>query len=151
AAVPTLEAILKAYRAADRPAEEIAPLLGALTSAAYYADHRLARTYGADALDVLRRIIGLEKGARLRPYLGKKISLFVGLIGAAIRLRRLAKTRRTPSLREAFLLLFTTVSTLTGVHIIYIDRANALRYAASLEHLTALGKNHVATFMYEFA
>jgi tetratricopeptide (TPR) repeat protein len=150
-AVPTLEAILKIYKEGNRRAEEVAPLLGALTSAAYYADHRLARRYGDEALEVLRGVVGLERAARWRPYVGKKLSLFVGLIGAGIKLRRLAKTRRTPSLREALLLLFTTVSTLTGVHVIYIDRANALRYAASLEHLTALGKDHVASFMYDFS
>jgi tetratricopeptide (TPR) repeat protein len=149
-AVPNLEAILRIYKAGNRRAEELAPILGALTSAAYYADHRLARRYGDEALEVLRGVLGLERAARWRPYLGKKLSLFVGLIGAAIRLRRLAKTRRAPSLRQAFLLFFTTVATLTGVHVIYIDRTNALRYSAALEPLTALGKDHVATFMYEF-
>jgi tetratricopeptide (TPR) repeat protein len=151
AAIPKLEAAVRIYRERNRPPEELVSLLAPLASGAYYADRRLAALYGDEALDILQSLLGLKLAARLRPFLGRKISLIIGLIGAAIRFKRLEKTHRAPTLREAFTLLFTTVATLTGVYVICIDPTTALRYARALEPLTALGENHIASFMYRFS
>jgi hypothetical protein len=146
-----LEAALELYKARNASDEELAPFLAPLASAAYYDDHRLAGRYGDEAVELLRRVLKLDLAARLRRFVGARLSVFIAIALAAIRLKRLSRTGRTPTLREAFALLFSAVNTLTGVYVIYIDRARAWRQAEVLEPLAALGRNHIGTFMYEFS
>jgi tetratricopeptide (TPR) repeat protein len=150
AALPTLQAALEVYRKLGRPPSELAPLLAPIASGAYYADHRLAGRYGDEALSVMQSLVGLDIANRLRRFLGRRLSVIVGIAVAALRLRRQSKKGRVPDIREAFILLFATVATLTGVKVIYVDHVTALKHAMVIEPLTVLGKNHVATFMYEF-
>ncbi|HVW30573.1 MAG TPA: AAA family ATPase [Polyangiaceae bacterium] len=150
AAIPVLEGTLQLYKAQNRPPLELAPILGPLSMAAFYADHRLAGKYGDETLRVFQEILGLGVAARLRRFVGKKLSVYIGLALAAVRLRRAARWRRVLTLREAFLMFFGAVATLTGVATVCIDRARALRYTTVLEPLTALGKDHVASFIFEY-
>ncbi|HVW25006.1 MAG TPA: protein kinase [Polyangiaceae bacterium] len=149
--IPILEEVLSLYRRENRPIEEIAAILGPLATAAYYSDHRLAGKYGDDALVLFQRLFRLDLVARLRRFIGRRLALFVAIAATAIQLSRAAKTGRAPNLKQAFAVFFGVVATLTGVYVIYIDRETALRTVSVLEPLTALGKNHVASFVYEFS
>jgi hypothetical protein len=149
-AAPSLEEALTHFRSAGRSPHEMASLLAPLALAGYYADRRLAGRYGEEAVDVLQTIVGLKRARRLRPYLGRKLGLFValGLAAVAFALRR--RNTRVPAFRDAIMLLFNCVAALTGVCTICIDPEGGRKYGAVLEPMTALGPHHVATFMHDF-
>ncbi|HEX3771602.1 MAG TPA: AAA family ATPase, partial [Polyangiaceae bacterium] len=149
-AVPALEAALVHFRAAGRPAHEIASIIAPLALAGYYADRRLATQYGADAVETLQGILGLRLVPRLRPVLGRRLALLLALGVAAVGFVVRGRNPRIPTFREGMMLLFNCVAALTGVCTICIDPKGGKKYAAVLEPMTALGPDHVATFMYEF-
>jgi tetratricopeptide (TPR) repeat protein len=149
-AAPSLEAALAHFRATGRSLHEIIAVLSPLALAGYYADRRLAVRYGEDAVAALEHVVGLGTARRLRPFLGRKLALFAALGSAAIAFAFRRKNPRVPKLREAILLLFNCVAALTGVCTICIDPDRAQKYADVLEPMSALGPNHVATFMYHF-
>ena len=149
-AAPSLEAALAHFRAAGRPPHEMVSILAPLALAGYYADRRLAGRYGEEAVDVLQTIVGLKRARRLRRYLGRKLALVVALAVAAIAFAVRGRNPRVPAFRDAIMLLFNCVAALTGVCTICIDPEAGKRYASVLEPMTALGPDHVATFMHEF-
>ena len=149
-AAPSLEVALEHFRAAGRPLHEIVSVLAPLALAGYYADRRLAERYGEQAVDALQTVVGLKTAKRLRPFLGRKLGLLVALATAALGFAVRRKNPRTPTFKEAMMLLFNCVAALTGVCTICLDRAQGEKYASVLEPMTALGPNHVATFMHQF-
>lgn len=149
-AAPFLEAALQHFRAAGRPLHEMVSVLAPLALAGYYADRRLAERYGAQAVEALQTVVGLKTAQRLRPILGRKLGLFAALGIAALGFAVRRKNPRVPTFKEAMMLLFNCVAALTGVCTICLDRAQGEKYASVLEPMTALGPNHVATFMHQF-
>src|SRR5262249_37366284 len=103
-AVPSLEAALERFRPAGRPPPELIALLAPLALAGYYADRHLAARYGEEAVDALQTVVGLKRARRLRPFLGRKLSLLVALGTAAVAFALRARTRRVPTHREAIML-----------------------------------------------
>jgi Protein kinase domain/AAA ATPase domain len=149
-AVPSFETALARFRARGRSPHEIASILAPLALAGYYADRRLATLYGKDAVDVLQTIVGLKLARRLRGLLGRKLGLLVALAVAAFGFAIRSRNRLVPNFREAMMMLFNCVAALTGVCTICTDPAAGRGYASVLEPMTALGRDHVATFMHEF-
>jgi hypothetical protein len=149
-AAPSLEVALEHFRAAGRPLHEIVSVLAPLALAGYYADRRLAERYGEQAVDALQTVVGLKTAKRLRPFLGRKLGLLAALAIAALGFAVRRKNPRVPSFKEAMMLLFNCVAALTGVCTICLDRERGEKYASVLEPMTALGPNHVATFMHQF-
>jgi tetratricopeptide (TPR) repeat protein len=149
-ATPSFETALARMRAAGRPLVETVCVLGPLALAGYYAERRLASLYGEEAVDALQTVVGLKLARRLRTFMGRKLGLLVALAIAAIGFKLRARNQRAATFREAMMLLFNCVAALTGVCAISIDPDAASRYASVLEPMTALGPDHVATFMHEF-
>jgi tetratricopeptide (TPR) repeat protein len=148
-ATPALERALALFRAAGKPEHEQVSLLGVLTTNGYFADRKLLVRYGAQGLAALQNLLGLSLAARLRPWLGKLLSLFVGLAFGALRMR-IRKSPYNGSFVENMALLFNCWGCHAGVATICVDPETALAIARATEPLTALGKNHVATFAYQF-
>ncbi len=149
-AVPALEVALEHFRARGRTPHELVALLAPLALAGYYADRRLATRYGEEAVSTLETVVGLKRARRLRPFLGRKLSLLAALATAALSFAWRSRNPRVPTFREAMLLLFNCVAALTGVCTICIDPWGGRKYAKVLEPMTALGPDHVATFMHRF-
>lgn len=149
-AAPSLEVALAHFRETGRSPYEIASLLAPLALAGYYADKRLASRYGMQAVELLKRLVGLKLAERLQPFLGKKLGLLLALLCAALSFALRSKNPRVPQFRQAMMMLFNCVAALTGASIVCLDLPAARPYAAVLKPMTALGPNHVATFMYEF-
>lgn len=149
-ATDALETALAQFRARGRPRHELVLLLAPLALGGYYSDRRLALRYGWEAVDALQHVVGLHRARRLRPFLGRKLSLLVGLLPAAIMLGLQQQNPRVPSFREAMMLLFNCVAALTGVCTICLDPEAGMRYASVIEPMTALGPKHVASFMHRF-
>jgi tetratricopeptide (TPR) repeat protein len=151
ASVPALEQALALYRARGRDDYETAPLLAVLSQAGYYVDRRHLARYGSDAIGALSRTLRMPLARRLRPFLGKRLSLYIALIVAAVGFAVRRKNPRISNLRDTIVSFFACVATESGVHTICIDPESANRTAQLLEPWTALGEKHTATFMYQFA
>jgi tetratricopeptide (TPR) repeat protein len=148
-AAPLLEHALRLFRAAGRRDFEFAPLLAALAVAGYFSDRRLSARYGERALDALDRVLRVGLMRKLRPWLGRKLSLFIGLFVAKIGLRR-HPLPGAPSLKELIQQYFHCLGTICGANTICIDPDAVMRSAQRFEPFTAFGKEHPATFTYEF-
>lgn len=149
-ALPALEEALALMRKAGRPKAEQLFLLATLASGGYYVDRRYATRHGETSLETLRQLLSLPLAIELRRFLGRKLALIVALVVAGARFRRMRNNPRVPSFREAMMLLFHNVATLTGTTIICLDPKRARRYADVIEPLTALGPKHVASLMHSY-
>jgi hypothetical protein len=138
AAVPGLEAAYRVYREQNRSAYELAPLLVTLVGASYYVDWRLAERYGDEALDVLSRALGLTLAARLRPFIGGRLSLVVGVLWARVRFGFASK--RQGAFRDLFVALLGCVTYLVAISLIRLEADVARRYAGVLAPFRALGE-----------
>ncbi|HEX6243524.1 MAG TPA: hypothetical protein VFZ61_21575, partial [Polyangiales bacterium] len=150
AAVPSLELAVAHFRRIGRPEHELVSVLAPLALAGYYADKRLATRYGFEAVDLLQRLVGLSRARFLSRCLGRKLGLLLALLAAAVTFGVRAKNPRVPKFKEALMMLFNCVAALTGTSIVCLDLKAARRYAVTLEPMTALGPDHVASFMYDF-
>ncbi len=146
---PIMERAVKVARAAGRRESDYALLLGTLLIAGYFSDRKLVARYGEQAISALARALHVPLMQKLRPWLGKKLSFIVGLIAAAVHLR-VSPLRGKPSLKEAITLYFQCVTSFAGVSTICVDSAAVLRMNPLFEPFTALGKEHIASFLYEF-
>ena len=151
AAIPSLRAALTVFRSQKRAPQEIAKLLGPLCNAGWYCDLRLAAEYGDEAVALLADLLGLSLAARLRPFLGKHLSLYVGLSVAALRFVLGKGYGGIGGLRAMIVMYFNCVLSLGGVAATCLDAERGEQLAEKLEHLTALGKDHAATMSYRFA
>lgn len=151
AAVPALSAALRVFRAQGRSRRQIVRLLGPLAVAGYRVDHRLATEHGDEAVDMLQDLIGLKLAARLRPVLGKRLSLYLGLAFGLIRALIARGRAGIAEFQHLITTLFLCATSLTGTATICLDAARARKYAKVTEHLTALGKDHAASISHEFA
>jgi serine/threonine protein kinase/tetratricopeptide (TPR) repeat protein len=148
-AVPSLSAALALFRVQGRSKHEQLVILGRLATAAYYVDRRLA-PYGHEAMTLMEDVFGLSHARKLRPYLGKKLSVILVVLWTAIGFRLRKKNPLVPPFREAMSLFLQAVTTMVGVAIVCIDPDRATRYANLLEPFTGLGPNHVTTLVYEY-
>ena len=80
--VPLLEAALATFRARGFSELDCAPLLASLAMNGFYSDIALQEKYLRPALRALSHRCGFTVAARLRPTLGAKLSLLVGLLYA---------------------------------------------------------------------
>lgn len=150
AAIPPLRSALEVFRRENRPPRDLVKIVGPLCNAGWYCDRRLAAEYGEEAIGLLRDLVGLSLAARLRPFLGKHLSLYVGLAAAAARFVLGKGYGGIEGLRAMIVMYFNCVLSLGGVAATCLDAERATVLAEKLEHLTALGKNHAATMAYRF-
>ncbi len=149
--VDNMELALRLMRERKRSIREQMPVLGALTAAGFYVDRKFALRYGPDTVEAFTRALNLPLALRLRPFLGRTLSLMVALAGAAIAIGLRGRKRNGGlDFQNTIVLMFSCVAALTGVATICIDPKTAAAYARVIEPLSALGKNHAACVMHEF-
>ena len=151
ASVPALRAALSVYRRLKRPVHEQLRLLTPLTLAGYYSDRRLADEFGDETLRLYQRHLGIDFAARLRPLLGRHLSMWlaIGLTGLRYMLRPALGGIRALRMRIADYIVCCTA--LTGVATICLDAATARRRASCIEPLCVFGSDHGAAIGYRFA
>lgn len=149
-AVPALKAALKVMRAHGRARHEVIQLLAPLAVAGYRADHRLAAEFGDDAIDMLQILIGLTVARRLRPWLGRYVSLYLGLAWGFLRSIVVHGISGAREFKSYITLYFLCANSLTGVATICLNAERARKFSEALEPLTVLGKDHAACVAYEF-
>jgi tetratricopeptide (TPR) repeat protein len=127
---------------------ELASVSSALSSAACFCDHRLLR-YGDATVSLLEELLGLPLARALGKWVGRKPGLLLGLGWTAFRNLFRAHGPRVLPLREALMLLFTSVGSLAGAHAIFLDAPSIARYATVLEPFAVLGRDHLAALVHE--
>jgi hypothetical protein len=149
AAAPFLEDSLRLFRAAGKRRHELLVPLACLAIAGYFVERRLAIQYGPESLAVLEDCLGIKTMRGLRPYVGRRCAVLLGLLLATVGFAWRRDNAAVPAFRDALRLLFEAVATQTGVHAISVDPEAALRCARVLEPFTGLGRKHVAHLAYE--
>ncbi|MET0340573.1 MAG: serine/threonine-protein kinase [Polyangiales bacterium] len=149
-AAPAAARALALLRAAARRERELSGLLGLLALAGYAADARYAAQYGPAAVAAVRDLVGLTRAERLRPWLGAKGALLVGLFVAAVQLGLRRQKPQYPSHKDAVALLFGIVAALTASSAVCLDPERARAHAEALAPFRALGAGHIASFMYDY-
>jgi hypothetical protein len=138
AAAPSLQAALEIYTKRGRPLHERMPLLAALAQAGYYTDRIWAERYGDEALAAVQELSGLQFAARMRPYLGRTLSLFFGLARGWLRFMLIPRSDRRYRFLDVLTQLVGVVTALTGAAAIALDVPRATRIAALLEPFRSL-------------
>jgi tetratricopeptide (TPR) repeat protein len=146
--VPALVEAVTLLDAERAPAVDVVCILGALTTASYYTDHRLSR-YGVRAIAIFEDLVGLTLAKKLRPWLGRTLSLLMAFACASLAISFRGKDPRLPSFKDALQLLFNAVGSLGGVYATTLDHVGASRCARALEPFSVLGRNHSAALTYE--
>ena len=151
AAVPALAAALVVFRKQKRSKRELIRLLAPLAMGGYRVDRALAAEYGEEAMRVFRNLIGLELADRLRPLVGKRLGVYLGLASGAIR-SFVADGFKAPRRFVNLITQFVTTGTmLAGTAAICLDAARARFYCRCVESLaSALGKRHPLAVGYDF-
>jgi tetratricopeptide (TPR) repeat protein/tRNA A-37 threonylcarbamoyl transferase component Bud32 len=130
---------------------ELLPILSVLSWSGYFVDRRFGFTYGDETLERAQRVCKMDLARRLRPWLGKKLGLYVALIWAVVALRRQARAGKlVPDFALAVRMLMMSAGSLAGMYTICIARKNVLASIAAMEPLTALGNSHIASIVHEF-
>jgi tRNA A-37 threonylcarbamoyl transferase component Bud32 len=150
AAVPALQAALGVFRKEHRHSHELILLLGPLAIAGYRVDRRLAIEYGDEAVELLRTLIGLRTAQRMRPFLGARLSLYVGLGSAALHSIFVPGRGGIAGLQRLITMFFTTIISLAGAATICFDVERARRYAQAIAPMRELGRDHIASLACDF-
>jgi tetratricopeptide (TPR) repeat protein len=150
AAVPALVAALEAFERLGYGPRRTSSLLSALAVAGYRVDRKYAALYGERALAVFEDLTGLSLAARLRPLIGGRLSLLIGLGSGAVRALvhyGIDTPRRFTRLIEDFM---TCALSLSGTAALCLHSARVRRYADALSPFAALGKAHAGALAHDF-
>jgi len=147
----TLEAVLAIYRKQGRRKEECLSLMIPLVHAGFYGDVAAQRRHTETALEWMSLICGMTLARKLRPYLGGKLALVLGLIYASLRRASTPSAYRIGSIKDMLSQFVALAGASTASAASSFDGATALRYTTWLEPFTALPKDHPAALMREFS
>ena len=151
ASVPALRAALSVFRREKRPKRELLRMLAPLAVAGYRVDRKLVVEYGDEAIDVFREVIGLKLSERLRPLLGRKLSLYLGLAYGVVAALIAHGPKGIAVFKHTVSSFFSCVVSLASASTICFDIQRTKRCVAALEPLAALGEDHPAGISYGFA
>ncbi len=150
AAIPALEAARKVYLEHGRSLYELLPVVARLATEGYYSDRRLSLEYADEAFELLSRASGMSLARKLRPVLGRRLSMYLGLGWAALRFALTPRALRFDDFSHVFVLLVNCVTTQAGAGTVCLDTASVRKAVDFIEPLTALGAGHITSFIHEY-
>ncbi|HET6336241.1 MAG TPA: AAA family ATPase [Polyangiales bacterium] len=149
ACVEPLERALDLCSAQRRSQVVVALLLSALAVSSYLVDRRLDR-HMQRFLTTFTQLLGLTTARKLRPFLGKHLSTFLGLGWGALRYYALPSYLRPASFASLVEAFMAGSAALCGKSVICLDRRSIEDLTRTIEPMTAFGRNHEATYCYDF-
>jgi tetratricopeptide (TPR) repeat protein len=148
-AVVALSRALGVFERQGRSDYELAALLFPMMKLAYYSPHwRLILQHGERALSIGMRITGLSLAQGLKPVIGRKLSLVIGLVIGSIGFQRRAVGYDLQTAIKASCAILPAV---TATHATCLDPVAVGRVQRVVEPLKLFGPEHVAALMYEWA
>jgi tetratricopeptide (TPR) repeat protein len=145
-AIPALEAAVTVYLKQKRNRHELVGLVHALAFAGYYVERRLADEYGDLAIRVLAEETGIALTARLSRYIGRYLSLLVGLVYAVV-LHFFGGRGGLRGLNNHVSFMGGLTTSLTATSVICLDAEEAARRAVHFEPFEPLGLRHAGAFL----
>ena len=137
-ALPPLEAALAVYERAGCPERLRLDLRQMLTRAGVICDREVILRYADDTIEALRRWSGMGVASKLRPKLGRFLSVVIGVLWAAIRWPFLPSRKRGPGPRAAVTQLVALVNYAASVYSLGFDIVRGRITADILEPLAFL-------------
>lgn len=150
AAAPALEEALRIYRAENRSPHELLELLMPLCFAGYYVDRRLADRHARDTVLMAEALVGMRLARRLRPLIGKHLSIFLGLAWGALGFLLSSGRGGLDGFTNLIRTLTTCVVFLCAKSTICLEADETEWLADRLEPLTSLGPRSAATLSYRY-
>jgi hypothetical protein len=151
AAAPALEEALRIYRAENKKPLELLELLFPLCFAGYYVDRRLADRHARPTVLMAEGLLGLGLARALRPFVGKRVSLWLGLVWGAIAFMVVPGRGGVSAFKAVLSTLTNCIVFLCAKCTICLEAEEAEWLAGRLEPLTALGPRHATTLSHRYA
>jgi tetratricopeptide (TPR) repeat protein len=148
---PLLEAALEALRKQGRSDEQCLGLLVPLVLSGYFGDYALQVRHLPAALAALSKLCGITLAARLRPFVGAKLSLYLGMSWALLRHLCTPRSRRATSFVGLLRDLLTLAAASTAAALCALEGDKAREILAHLEPFSAFREASAPRVAYEFA
>jgi len=148
-AVPALEEALFVYRKQGRTSEQCLRVLLPLVAAGQAGSRRLVHTYGKETFSAILQVTGLALASRLRPWLGRRLSIYAGFAYAALRYVTTPARDRMQSLRDTFVTSFAVAVLLVASYLSMLDSKRIRSFMAGLSPLGFLPESSVPRCLYE--
>jgi tetratricopeptide (TPR) repeat protein len=148
--VAMLETILELWRKQGRTDEHCLHALVPLVRGGFYGEMEAQRRHFDRTLHALANVCGVTLMARLAPYLGAKLALMVGLVGAGLRTAFTPKDLRFGTLKDNLAALLTCVATSIAAFASALEPRRCAEILAVLAPLRALGPGSVAVVFLDF-
>jgi tetratricopeptide (TPR) repeat protein len=121
-----------------------------LVRGGFFGEMEAQRRHFDRTLRALANVSGVTSMARLAPYLGAKLALIVGLVGAGFRTAFTPKDLRYGTLKENIAALLTCVATSIAAFASAAEPKRCLEILAVLAPLRAFGPGSVAVVFLDF-
>ncbi|HMJ16042.1 MAG TPA: protein kinase, partial [Polyangiaceae bacterium] len=148
-AVHALSAALECYEKQGRSEYEIAAVLFPMLSIAYLSEWRLMLEHADRAIELGLRITGFGLARRLRPWVGRRAALVLGLGTAAIRLKRERKRGLDYGFNEAIGIFCGMTISCLGMIATSLDTPRLKSAIAKLEPLGYFGVNEFPRLVHD--
>jgi tRNA A-37 threonylcarbamoyl transferase component Bud32/tetratricopeptide (TPR) repeat protein len=148
---PVLEQLLAAMRRRGHPDTQLWPLLHPLVVAGFWGELGISNRHRDAAITALANLTGIGLAHRLRPYLGKKVSLFMGLLFGIVRFMCTRKRFRSRSYQESMQRFISSVTMSTATAAAAFEPETAQRMVSFLDPLEAMKERSPGRVAREFA
>ena len=148
--VPLLEELLALYRRQGRTRLQRLALLLPIVSSGYFYDLGVQKRYVDETLQGLSEECGISVARRLRPMIGGKLALGIGLLWAAVRRVCAPKRDRLGTLTWMLHAFIGMVSNAVAAAATSLDSASVQRFNAHLVPFDVLPKGSAGYIMREF-
>jgi hypothetical protein len=148
--VVVIEAVLAVFARQKRSKEQQLALLIPLMHGGFQGQLAAQRRHVEQALEWMSQVCGMTLARRLRPALGGKLSLLVGLAYAVLRRALTPASKRLGTLPEMLAEFVGLVSASTASAVTSDETPSALRWNEALEPLSALPPHTSGYLLREF-
>ncbi|HKU43483.1 MAG TPA: AAA family ATPase, partial [Polyangiales bacterium] len=148
-AIPALQAALSEYERLGLSRYERAYLMVPLTLAGLYLDWRLAYRYGEPLIDLLAEAAGLHRAQRLRPWLGKKLALYLSLVWSFLTFRLGPQRSLARDFRELMVVMLGVTSPVIGNAASLGDGDRARSVLSRIEPLSWFPRGHLVRLIHD--
>ncbi|HKP61630.1 MAG TPA: protein kinase [Polyangiales bacterium] len=126
AAVPALERALEVYERHAQPLRMRLRLRALLVMSSYLYDHRLARRYADQTLDLLYPFTGLREAERCARWLGRRVGFVAGMAWASLRRLLRRPSQRGPHVLAALKYYGQSTMGLMGLRALLLEDTRAV-------------------------
>jgi len=148
-AIPAFEAVLRIYRAQGRTWNQCLHILRSLIVAGQATDRALVERYGDLTFRVILDMTGLKLAAQLRPFMGRRLAVYVGLFVAATRFALTPKRFRFGTVTDLFVHSFGVAVLLVASYLSLMEPRRIASILQGMAPLAWLPKGDIGHFLHD--